>query len=342
MTVSVLVPVYNAQDTLEDSLNSLLRQTYQDLEILCVDDASDDDSWQILQRFAVDPRIVTIRLDENMGQAHARNVALSHAHGELIAFLDSDDSLSEDAIERSVEVFQRYSKTGCVLLKVINCLPDGHQEDYPMKPFESISGYEAFVKSLTWEIHGWYIARTELYRKYPFDETCKAYSDDNTTRLHFFHSQEVRTCEGIYFYRLNPSSVTHAPSLRRFDYLRANESMKRQLIDLKVSEEILDKYENVRWRVLVDCYMFYYKNRRGMSPHDAEKAIREIRRVWQNIELSRVDSSLKYSFGYFPFRPTQVDTNTDMKRSCFLRICWFLFRLEEETYFFMRELLKGY
>lgn len=339
MTVSVLVAVYNAHAFLEDCLKSLIRQTHQDLEILCVDDASKDDSWQILQDYAAnDTRIIPIHLDENRGQAHARNVALSQAHGDLIAFLDSDDTLSEDAIERSVEVFQKYPQTGCVLLKVKNCLPDGSQEDYPMPPFQCMSGYDAFVKSLTWDIHGWYVARTELYRKHPFDETCKSYSDDNTTRLHYYFSQEVRTCEGIYFYRLNDSSVTHAPSLRRFDYLRANESMKRQLIDLGVSEEILRIYETVRWRVLIDCYMFYYKNRQRMSATDCREARREMHRVWTNIELSRVDSSLKHSFGYHPFRPSQSKAYD----SGVWRVCWLLFRMEKEIYFSLRGMLKGY
>ena len=334
MKVSVLVAVYNAEQTIASCLNSLLAQTHQDLQILCVDDCSQDGSWTILQDFArCDSRILIFHLKENRGQAHARNVALAHADGDLIAFLDSDDTMADNAIEQVVEVFQSHPQTGCVLLKVVNCLPDGKHEDYPMEPFVSMSGYDAFLKSLTWDIHGWYVARSQLYKDYPFDETCKSYSDDNTTRIHYFHSTEVRTCAGIYYYRLNPSSVTHAPSLRRFDYLRANESMKKQLIDLGVGDEVLNIYETVRWRVVVDSYMFYFLNRNRMQSSDRSAAIQEIRRVWGNVELPRVDRKLRHSFGFIPFRPSFIISHPSY-------LCWLFFRLQEELYFSLRQCLK--
>jgi len=339
MTVSVLVAVYNAEPYLKECMDSLLAQTYRDMEILCVDDCSTDGSSALLADYArQDARISVTRLSENSGQAHARNVALSMAHGDLIAFLDSDDTMAPDAIEQAVKVFEQHPKTGCVLLKVVNCLPDGSRQDYPMSDFGCMGGYEAFVKSLTWKVHGWYVARTELYRRFPFDETCKSYSDDNTTRLHYYYSEEVRTCDGVYYYRLNPSSVTHAPSIRRFDYLRANESMKRMLYQLKVPDDILDIYETVRWRVVVDSYMFFYWNRQRLNNEDRLKALQEIRRVWFTIETKRVESQLKHHFGYMPLRNSSITNQTVPWLS---NICWFLFRVQEEVYFTLRKILKN-
>lgn len=85
-----------------------------------------------------------------------------------------------------------------------------------------------------------------LYDRYPYDDSCRAYSDDNTTRLHYYISREVRPCGGLYYYRQHEASVTHKAGLRHFDYLRANESMRRQLIDLAVGDDVLRRYENQR------------------------------------------------------------------------------------------------
>ena len=103
--VSVLVPVYNAAAVLFRCLDSLCRQTLYDIQILCVDDCSTDNSWQILSDYASrDSRIEIYKQPMNGGQAKARNAAILHASGTYVAFLDSDDWLSDDALERCVAV----------------------------------------------------------------------------------------------------------------------------------------------------------------------------------------------------------------------------------------------
>lgn len=321
--VSIMVAVYNAEAYLSKCLDSLLNQTLRDIQILCVDDCSTDSSLDILHDYQQrDNRIEVLHLDHNTGQAHARNASLTYAKGEYITFTDSDDWLSADALQQAVDVFETYPQTDCVLFNVISVSPGKPDSPYPMKPFTCLSGYDAFVKSLTWAIHGVYMTRTAIHQAYPYDETCKSYSNDNTTRIHYIKSREVRCCKGTYYYWQNPASVTHGASLRRFDYLKANESMKRQLIDLNVSDDILSLYENVRWLVVIDSYMFYYKNRRQLSVPDRRYALAEIKRVWQTIETDRLTLRNRLKFGYIP-----------------LRRCWPLFVVQEETYFFLKRIL---
>ena len=133
----------------------------------------------------------------------------------------------------------------------------------------------------------------------------------------------MRCCDGIYYYRQHPASVTHCVSVSRFDYLKANESMKHQLVSLEVDEDVLDLYENVRWLVVIDLYMFYFKNRDKLSEADRNYGINEIKRVWKGIELTRLDRRYLFKFGYIPFRPF-----------------WTLFRIQEELYFALRKLIK--
>lgn len=90
--VSVVMPVYNAEQWLGRSIESVLRQTHPSLELLAVDDGSSDRSWDILCECASqDGRIKPIRLQRNAGVAAARNAGLAMATGSYIAFLDSDD-----------------------------------------------------------------------------------------------------------------------------------------------------------------------------------------------------------------------------------------------------------
>lgn len=94
--VSIIVPVYNTADYLEECINSLLNQNYLDTEILIVDDGSTDNSWEILKQITFGHNHIKLFRKENGGQGSARNLALDHAEGEYVLFVDSDDWISKD------------------------------------------------------------------------------------------------------------------------------------------------------------------------------------------------------------------------------------------------------
>ena len=138
--VSVLVAAFNAAPFLEKCLSSLVGQTHADLEILCVDDASTDDTPAVLDRWALrDTRIQVVHLPENGGQAHARNVGLQRATGQFVCMVDSDDWLSPDALEKAVATFEKYPGTDCVLFQVVE-VTGANERRYPLPAFESMSG----------------------------------------------------------------------------------------------------------------------------------------------------------------------------------------------------------
>ncbi len=322
--VTVLVAVWNTADYLPQCLDSLMHQTLRDIQVVCVDDASTDGSLDVLRRYeALDDRIEVIALSRNQGQAHARNVGLRQAKGAYICFLDSDDWMADDCLERAVEVFSAHQQTGCVLFHTLYYYGPTRQDEFPMPAFDVLSGRDAFVASLTWQIHGVYMARADIHRRYPYDESTHAFGDDNTTRLHYLASAEVRSCPGTYYYRQRAMSVSHQFSLRRFDYLLANLSMKRQLDGLHVEEEVLNLYENHRWLNVVDMYMLWFKHGHQLAADDRCKALLMVRRSWQTIEVWRLKSSLRRKFGYAP-----------------LAGHWRLFLLQERAYFCLRRLLR--
>ena len=321
--VTVIVAVYNAEAYLRQCLDSLLAQTLTDVQVICSDDGSTDGSLDILNQYAGrDSRFSVIHSAVNHGPAHARNLALRQAEGEYVAFLDSDDWLSPDALHQAVSTFELNSETDCVLFDVRYIYSNGSEKGYPGFPFSVKSGREAFVDSLTWRIHGVYVARAELYRRYLFDASAHSFSDDNTTRLHYLVSREVRCCTGRYYYRQLPTSVSHQATLHRFDYMAANRSMKSQLEVLGMGDDMLNIYERVRWLVVVDSYMFYFLHRRQFTTTERQEALCLIRRYWQDIEFRRLPLRLRLKFGYIPFRH-----------------CWSLFRLQEELYFRLKKLI---
>lgn len=98
--ISVIIPVYNVENYLHVCLNSVLRQTYENFEIICIDDASTDSSLEILEYFTQkDSRIKILKNEVNRGPGFSRNRGLEVAQGKYISFLDGDDWLSPNAFE---------------------------------------------------------------------------------------------------------------------------------------------------------------------------------------------------------------------------------------------------
>lgn len=101
--VSVLIPVYNGEKYLREALENVLNQTYKNIEVICVDDGSQDGSRAILESFGT--RITLIVHDANRGIAQARNTALARARGEFVAFMDADDLWDSKKLELQVQAF---------------------------------------------------------------------------------------------------------------------------------------------------------------------------------------------------------------------------------------------
>lgn len=102
--VSVIIPVYNAQEYLEQCLQSVQRQTMKELEILCINDGSTDDSLRILEEMRREDKRIRILEQTNQGAGAARNLAIESAMGAFVCFLDADDYWIDDsALEKMYE-----------------------------------------------------------------------------------------------------------------------------------------------------------------------------------------------------------------------------------------------
>lgn len=106
--VSVIIPSYNSEKYIEETLKSVCAQTYPNFEVLVMNDCSQDRTAEIVDMYAEkDPRIHLINLPGNKGVSHARNQGVSMASGEWIAFLDSDDKWTKDKLEKQLKLQEK-------------------------------------------------------------------------------------------------------------------------------------------------------------------------------------------------------------------------------------------
>ena len=104
--ISVIIPTYNRAHLIGRTIKSILNQTFQDFEIIVVDDGSVDDTEEVVRSFD-DPRIKYLKHQKNLGASTARNTGIKNSRGEYIAFLDSDDEWLPEKLKKQINIFQR-------------------------------------------------------------------------------------------------------------------------------------------------------------------------------------------------------------------------------------------
>ena len=194
--VSIIIPTHNRSKLLRRSIQSVLAQTFQDFELLVVDDASSDDTASVVSGFS-DPRVRYIRLPENRRGAGARNVGIRQARGALLAFNDDDDVWLPHKLELQVEALQRQPATvGVNLCGHIKL--DGDGASY-VGSAEDFAAGTKFSNGMTWSgvisTPAWLVRSETFARSGLFDENMKCWHDwELAMRMHdvtgFCHIEE--------------------------------------------------------------------------------------------------------------------------------------------------------
>lgn len=116
--VSVIIPIYNKGDFLKECIQSVLNQTFKDIEIVCIDDASTDNSYSVLKQLSENNKqIITYQNIENKGVVYTRNYAIEMSSGEYILPLDADDKIEPTYIEKAVKILNENPDIGIVYCK---------------------------------------------------------------------------------------------------------------------------------------------------------------------------------------------------------------------------------
>ena len=180
--VSVIIPSYNRARTILPAVESVLKQTYSDLELWVVDDCSTDNTEQVLAQLQ-DPRLHYFRLKKNSGACTARNKGIELATGEYIAFNDSDDQWRTDKLEKQLAFLEKTRSvvvTCAMTVKdeegnTLHDFPD-HGEEGPLT-YESLLLYNCCSTQLI-------LGKAECFKQYPFDPSMPRLQDwDEMLRL---------------------------------------------------------------------------------------------------------------------------------------------------------------
>lgn len=258
--VSLVIPAYNDVDFISMCLDSAIKQTYKNIEIIIVDDGSTDGTSEILDQYQSKDRRIKVHHKKNTGVSDSRNVGIALATGEYICFADADDKLTPEYVEYLLDLIVKNNADISLTTRMFGTF-DGKQVDKVTERI--VSGTDAAVGILSYQIPiGVYSKmfsssflkknkikfNTELYIgegfNFNFDSFMKA-------------GKVVESNKKIYFYRRdNPTSATTKFSMDKWvNGLKAIDLMKEHLDqDPRNSKELRKAWNYAYWRTYSDVY----------------------------------------------------------------------------------------
>lgn len=255
---SIIIPVYNVEVYLEQCLGSAINQTYKNYEIICVNDGSTDRSLEIIKQFAVKSGKLRVISQGNRGLSSARNAGINQAEGKYILFLDGDDWLEVDALEK-------LSKTLGNGQHDMVCFRGSLYHDTEDRPEKDLDLEEGIFSG--WDYYNRYVLRSRkfhfvsavlrlyrkdflLHNKLLFKEGI--FHEDNLfTPLACYHAKSVRVVNiDAYHYRIRPGSITQTHSFKR---ISDKISITNELCAFFIPLHGLDKRK--LYRVLASDYL---------------------------------------------------------------------------------------
>lgn len=224
MLVSIIIPVYNVERYIKRCFQSVSAQTYKNLEIIIVDDGSTDSSGNLCDEFANSDKRALVIHKENGGLSSARNVGKSIAKGEYLTFLDSDDFLAKDFIEKALLLCKENSADISILNMAF--IEESSNEEICWKDNEVtlILQPEEAIKESLYQKNFSCCAPGKLYKKTTLDgiefPLNKLSEDLAVCHLIFNKAKSIIFSNQIgYYYRQQQNSIMHVFNSRRLDAL---------------------------------------------------------------------------------------------------------------------------
>jgi len=291
--ISVVMPCYNAAPYVEEAIESVLAQTYPEVELIVVDDGSTDGSSEILQRLAADhSEHITLIYQNRAGPFVARNQALAHANGNYIAFLDADDTWHLDALRLMHDALaaENADLAYCGWQNIGVAATNPHPKIPPI--FEPGEAVECFLENGPWPINSALIRRHLIDELRGFSERAPTAMDyDLWLRMLARQPRLVHVPEVLAFYRHYPRGASHIPywqqvfdavAVRR-DFARHHPECIARITPARLNELIYDP-------LLREAYRCHWRN-------DTESARRLFRRAfrksdWKAGDLKHLIASL--------------------------------------------------
>lgn len=225
MKVSVVIPVYNVKPYLERCVQSVLRQTHKDIEVILVDDGSKDGSGELCDQIALTDKRIRVIHQENQGLSGARNTGIRNATGEYIIFLDSDDEwLLDNGLE---ELIQAGAASDLIVFRTTDIWSDGRHEKRKAYDVENIDKlpdaqtvFTHLVKTQQLHFAAWTVmVRRSILIEHDIYFPSRLISEDLFWSLHLWQSVKSVKVLNLYFlgYQHREGSITTSPSIRVYN-----------------------------------------------------------------------------------------------------------------------------
>ena len=236
--ISIIVPVYNVQDYLHSAMESLIRQTYKNFEVILVNDGSTDNSGELCNWYAENHENVYVFHKKNGGLSDARNFGVEKATSDWIVFLDPDDYFEVDALELLVKIQERYN-ADLISTKVKSTSTYGDYNSNHIKESD-YSNLRVFSKEESLELMfqdkiATVSACAKLYRKSILEKapfpTGKIYEDFFVVAKHLRLAKRIVISPVVtYHYYRRPGSIVQSQFTdKRFDFFDAGENNRIQI-----------------------------------------------------------------------------------------------------------------
>jgi len=277
--ISIIVPVYNLRDYLDRCVNSIVRQTYSNLEILLIDDGSTDGSGQLAEAWRQRDDRIAVYHKPNGGISDARNLGVQRARGSYLCFADADDTLAPDFVECLYGLVQRYSvKLAGVGFKKVCGQQTGSTGRFDPAKTVVLSGWQAITPLFLYQLYQDY-TWNKIYARELFDEIAfpvgRMYEDIATAYLLLDRAGAIAYNPAeLYFYLQRESSIVHSknPKIKQ-DRCRA---LKERYLYLKR-----------RYPEMTENTQYYFQEILHYHPmlpaSDREKVKKELAALWQEV-----------------------------------------------------------
>lgn len=292
MLISVIVPVYNVEKYLRRCVESIMSQTYKEIEILLIDDGSTDDSGRICDDLAIKDRRIHVFHKENGGVSSARNLGIERACGDYICFVDSDDWIDIDYFESAMPILKEAHPT-LLMNNYMKDDGDGHRFcKFPPSPTLYLGEEEAFYEMVNGSHLGW-----EPFTSFYEAIGCKRIKFDSHIVFGedlLFRFQFTKGNKGLYIYQYLPKYHYFT----RMDSAVNSYAIYRKVDDLKVLERVMIETSIRTKRLLlykeyVPRLVRYYILGIQSSDYRDVVVVRDIRRkIKRNIRLFLKDNAI--------------------------------------------------
>ena len=302
--ISVIVPVYKVERYLPECMESLVNQSYQNLEIILVDDGSPDACPQLCDEYAAkDSRVVVVH-KENGGLASARNAGLDVARGEYVAFVDSDDTIAPQTYAEMMAMALRENlDIVCCEISRVQC---GKEiERYRFYPTGTVLSGDAVTKEILLDRIGSQVVKG-LYKK-----TCwegvrfpvgMLYEDIPVTFLAFAAAKQVGfIAKPFYFYRMNDTGISLSPNpikpYHQFLGFRAHYDYAVRCFP-EIANECCAK---TAMYAISTCFHYYSERKAVLAPHveETERFLTDHKKQIRRYKGYRKSRKLALTMFYF-------------------------------------------